>query len=604
MLKILLALLLLAYLPEAHAQTAPVREFRGAWIATVTNLDWPTSRTASVAVQQAELRNEIEQLHRSGINAIIFQIRTEGDALYASPHEPWSYWLTGQQGRAPNPVWDPLAFVIQEARARGMEVHAWFNPFRMERSAGNYPRDPNHITLQRPEWTITIGTYRMLDPGFQAVRDYTTEIFMDVVRRYDVDAIHIDDYFYPYPPTTITNQDDASFAAESRGFTNRGDWRRDNVNLFVRQVYEALQEVNPRVKFGVSPFGIWRNGVPSGITGLDAFVQIFADATAWLNAQTVDYLVPQLYWDFDGGQDYARLAPWWASVRNERHLYMGLGLYKSDSRTFSGGQFGSRVIPRQIRFNRNQEGIDGSIVFRSSNVAKFNSRGITDSLRTNLFRHPALLPSMAWKDQSVPGVPSNVAQTLLEGQIGLGWQAGTGEIDPRWFAVYIVPDSLTFQQAQERGGFVRAIVPAETPQFSCSYDGQANACVSGTGSHTVYVTALSFNWIESAPVEAASFVSIGTSAEGEDGLTGFRIGAPWPNPARTQVEVQVSTDVPAALLATVYDALGREVYRTEQEVRSETTTFTIPVSNLPGGLYFVVITGPNRTDRVPFLVAP
>lgn len=602
--KLLFALLFVFLLPDALAQTAPVREFRGAWIATVTNLDWPTSRTASVAAQQAELRNEIEQLHRSGINAIIFQIRTEGDALYASPHEPWSYWLTGQQGRAPNPVWDPLAFVIQEARARGMEVHAWFNPFRMERSVGNYPRDPNHITLQRPEWTITIGTYRMLDPGLQAVRDYTTEIFMDVVRRYDVDAIHIDDYFYPYPPSPITNQDDASFAAEPRGFTNRADWRRDNVNLFVRQVYETLQEVNPRVKFGVSPFGIWRNGVPSGITGLDAFVQIFADATAWLNAQTVDYLVPQLYWDFDGGQDYARLAPWWASVRNERHLYMGLGLYKSDSRTFSGGQFGSRVIPRQIRFNRSQEGIEGSVLFRSSNVAKFNSRGITDTLRTDLFRSPALLPSMAWKDQSVPGVPSDVAQTLLEGQVGLGWQAGVGEIEPRWFAVYVVPESLTFQEAQERGGFVRAIVPAESPQFSCTYDGQGDACARSSGRYTVYLTALSYNWIESAPVEAATFVAIGTSTTQEGGVSGFHLGAPWPNPARTQVEFEVYHDVPATLLATAYDALGRAVYRSVQEVQAGGTAFTVPLTALSGGHYLLVVHGPNGVQRVSFFVVP
>ncbi|HMB92728.1 MAG TPA: family 10 glycosylhydrolase, partial [Rhodothermales bacterium] len=277
--------------PSASAQPEPLAkyEFRGAWIATVINLDWPNSPTSSTQAQQAQLITMLDELKESGINAVLFQVRSEADAMYASEIEPWSYWLTGEQGVAPDPFYDPLAFAIEEAHKRGMELHAWFNPYRAVRGSG-YPNAPSHVSVEHPEWILTLGGLQVLDPGLPDVRDHNARVIADVARRYDIDGVHFDDYFYPYPPNQITNEDDATFAAHNRGFTNRGAWRRDNVNLFVAQVYDSLQVIRPSASFGISPFGIWKNGVPSGITGLDAYNVIYGDAVAWLDAQIIDYV--------------------------------------------------------------------------------------------------------------------------------------------------------------------------------------------------------------------------------------------------------------------------------------------------------------------------
>ncbi|MGH7451691.1 MAG: glycoside hydrolase family 10 protein, partial [bacterium] len=279
----------------------PKREFRGAWIATVINLDWPSTPGLAPGTQRGELMRLLDELQAAGINAVMFQVRSECDAMYASTIEPWSYWLTGGQGRAPSPFYDPLQFAVQEAHKRGMELHAWLNPYRSVREIGSYANAANHVSVQHPEWLFRAGNTRVLDPGLPMVRAYVTSVVMDVVNRYDVDGIHFDDYFYPYPPDQISNQDDATFANYSRGFTNRGDWRRDNVNLLIKMIHDSIQVVKPYVKFGISPFGIWRNGIPTGITGLDAYNTIYCDALAWLQQQTIDYLTPQLYWPFGGG---------------------------------------------------------------------------------------------------------------------------------------------------------------------------------------------------------------------------------------------------------------------------------------------------------------
>lgn len=321
---VLLTTIALLLAPALPAQYSPKHEFRGAWIATVTNLDWPSSRLLSTGEQQAELIAILNSLKAAGVNAVIFQVRTECDALYNSPIDPWSYWLTGVQGQAPSPYYDPLEFAVTEAHARGMEIHAWFNPYRAYRESNSYIPAANHVTVQHPDWVITCPDgYRFLDPGLQEVRDFVSTVVADVVKRYQVDGIHMDDYFYPYPEHQFTSQDSATFSAYSRGIGNLGDWRRDNVNIMVRQVYDSVQALKPWVKVGMSPFGIWRSGVPMGIFGLDAYSVIYADAIAWLQGQYIDYLTPQLYWAFGGGQDYGKLQPWWAdsASANGRHLY-------------------------------------------------------------------------------------------------------------------------------------------------------------------------------------------------------------------------------------------------------------------------------------------
>ncbi|MEB3209495.1 MAG: family 10 glycosylhydrolase, partial [Synechococcus sp.] len=297
-----IALLLLS--AAIAAQTQPNQEFRGVWVATVANLDWPTSRTASVASQQADLIAHFDQLKAAGVNAVLFQVRTEADALYASSIEPWSYYLTGVEGQAPSPFWDPLEFAIREAHKRGMELHAWLNPYRADRVPGLFTRAANHVTVTNPEWIITAtsstSSIRIMNPGIPAVRERITAVVMDIVRRYDVDGIHFDDYFYPYPPndmgfnTARWDLDKATFEQYGAGFSIRSDWRRNNINTMVKAVHDSIKSVKPHVKFGISPFGIWKNGTPSGITGMNAFDVIYADALQWLSVKSVDYITPQL----------------------------------------------------------------------------------------------------------------------------------------------------------------------------------------------------------------------------------------------------------------------------------------------------------------------
>lgn len=403
---------------NSFASAIPKREFRGAWIATIVNLDWPSAPGLSSDQQRAELCRLLDQLHDVGINAIILQVRPECDAFYPSPFDPWSYYLTGKQGKAPSPYYDPLEFAIREAHQRGMELHAWFNPYRAVREIGAYPLDPGHVSNRHPDWTIQIGSIKVLNPGLSSVRNYVTAVIMDVVRRYDIDGVHFDDYFYPYPPNSITNQDDAAFANDPRGFTDRGEWRRDNVNLLIQMVHDSIQAVKPFIKFGVSPFGIWKNGVPPGTTGFDAYNEIYADAVAWLNHQWVDYLAPQLYWPFGGAQDYGKLLPWWASQTNGRHLYPGLAIYK-----ISG--WSTSEVPNQIRLNRQTSGVSGNIFFRTTHVIA-NLKGFTDSLKNDLHRYPAVQPIMAWKDVLPPNPPGQLGYAPLTsyGPPMLQWQQG------------------------------------------------------------------------------------------------------------------------------------------------------------------------------------
>jgi len=225
--------------------------------------------------------------------------------------EPWSYYLTSEQGISPEPFFDPLKIVIVEAHKRGIELHAWFNPYPVVRKIGSYILASNHISITYPKWLITISDFRFLNPGLPQVRDYVTNVIMDVVRRYDIDGVHFDDYFYPYPPNNISNEDLSTFAEYSRRFSNIGNWRWDNVNELIRMVYDSIQVTKPFIKFGISPFGIWKSGVPLGILGLDAYNEIYADAVTWLNEQIVDYISPQLYLPFGGGQDYGKLLPCW-----------------------------------------------------------------------------------------------------------------------------------------------------------------------------------------------------------------------------------------------------------------------------------------------------
>jgi len=483
---LLCSLLLLTASSSASARSLPPkREFRGAWIATVINLDWPSSPFLTPAAQRAELVRLLDELQTHHMNAVIFQIRSEADAMYLSALEPWSYWLTGAQGQPPSPFYDPLEFAIQEAHRRGMELHAWFNPYRVSREVGNYPNDSRHLSVQHPDWVIQIGSIKFLDPGLPQARQHITNVVMDVVSRYDVDGVHFDDYFYPYPPNQISNQDAATFANYSRGFTNIHDWRRDNVNLLIQTIHDSIQAVKPYVKFGMSPFGIWKNGVPPGITGLDAYSTIYCDAVAWLQRQIVDYITPQLYWPFGGNQDYGKLMPWWASQRNSRHFYPGQAIYRA-------ANWPANEIPRQVRANRANPDVQGSIMFRAL-FFRDNAKGFADSLRTDLFRYPALPPVMAWKDGVLPNAPQNLRYERLAGggPAALRWEvptpAGDGDTASRYVVYHFNTPNITANDMEDPSriaavvGDNAAILP--TP--------------SDNGPHYYAVTALDRNFNES-----------------------------------------------------------------------------------------------------------
>ena len=536
---------LAAPLPPAQAAQPPKHEFRGAWVATVFNLDWP--RAAAPADQQAELRLMLDRLRDAGINAVFFQVRSACDAMYDSPLEPWSYWLTGRQGAAPDPWYDPLAFAVREAHRRGMEIHAWFNPYRAQASSA-YEPSADHVTRTRPEWVLEFGDLRVLDPGRAAVREFVTRVVMDVARRYDIDGVHFDDYFYPYPPNQIDAEDAATFAAESRGFTSLSDWRRDNVDIFIAQVADSLRALKPALKFGVSPFGIWRNGVPDGIRGLDAYDVIFADPTAWLAAGTVDYLVPQLYWPFGGPQDYGSLASWWAAQVGGRHLYTGHGLYRAESQTHSGPLFSPDEIPAQVRFNRDSPTILGSVFFRARNITHHHSQGIVEVLKTDLYRHPALTPPMAWKASEPPAAPGGLELVSI----------GGGEVELTWHPV----------EEARRYAVYRVRSPTSPDPGAAALDARNLLAVTGETAladhpegrepHHYFVQAVGGNSSESGP---SALVTSGgpvthvamEAAVSRDGL------AVYPNPFNTTTRIALTVGEAAPAALRIYNLLGQRV---------------------------------------------
>lgn len=577
---------------RAQDDDAPKYEFRGAWIASVTNLDWPLQGVTDPETQREHLISILDELNDLGINAVYFQIRPEVDALYDSELEPWSYWLTGEQGKAPEPFYDPLAFAIEEAHERGMELHAWFNPYRVEQVIDRYELDETNISVQNPDWVISVGTTSVLDPGLPEVREYVTKVIMDVVRRYDIDGVHFDDYFYPYPPNQITNQDDETFAEHNRGFTNRGDWRRDNVNIQMEMISDSINAVKPHVSFGISPFGIWKNGVPPGITGMDAYNVVYGDAVAWLEDESVDYIAPQLYWGFGGGQDYVRLANWWASVRNDRHLYPGLGAYKSDIGSYwRPSDYPADVVPRQLRFNRDSEEIQGSVIFRSSNLTRYPSKGLADSLRQNIYTRPALTPPMEWKSMMEPDAPVNLGYRWLDNDttaVEIYWEQGAesdGAAETARYAVY-------------------RVYADEAPNLS-EVMADANNLIAVTGKTSItdrpamrtthyFVTAVSANSIESTAETTISLEGRATSSE-TDRSTSFELHQNYPNPFNPSTTIQFSVRDAGDVSLRLFDVMGREVaVLHDGYVPAGSHAIEFEAQNLASGTYLYVLEGDGR----------
>ncbi|MEM8487660.1 MAG: family 10 glycosylhydrolase [Bacteroidota bacterium] len=393
-----------SYNPERSAKQAgpppsPEREFRGAWIATVANIDWPSSPDLTAIEQQAELRQLLDRLASMNMNAVILQVRPAADAFYASAYEPWSWYLSGEMGRPPSPYYDPLAFAIEEAHARGLELHAWFNPFRAGHRTFEGTFSPDHITVQRPDLVVEYGEQFWMDPGMPDAREHSLRVMLDVVRRYDLDGLHMDDYFYPYPVNDdrgrqVSFPDSMSWQiAQERGARiTREDWRRQNINTFVETLYSEVKAIKPWVKVGLSPFGIWRPGYPDGVRGLDAYNQIYADARLWLQQGWIDYLSPQLYWEIDSdGQPYAALYSWWRRQNTKgRHVWPGNAIYRVESHKWPTSE-----IINQVKLTRAGEPYSGNVLF-SMRILNENVRGLSDKMTRELYSKPALVPPMPW----------------------------------------------------------------------------------------------------------------------------------------------------------------------------------------------------------------
>lgn len=399
-------------------------EFRAAWIASVANIDWPSRPGLSVDQQQEELRAMLDRLVDLNMNAAIFQVRPATDAFYQSDLEPWSEYLTGQMGRAPEPFYDPLEFAIEEAHARGIELHAWINPFRARHSSARSEISEDHVSVRRPEIVVEYGTHLWLDPGLPEARQHSLDVVLDMVRRYDLDGVHIDDYFYPYRERDADGEliefpDSASYARAVREGETRNidDWRRHNVDRFVESMYRAVKEEKPQVKVGISPFGIWRPGFPEEVTGFDAYQEIYADARLWLNEGWVDYFSPQLYWPIDReGQRYPVLLEWWVG-ENTHNRHMWPGNFTSRVESGSGqNNWSISELRRQIELTRAQEGAGGNIHF-SMRAFMQPRGGLADTLMTGVYAQPAVIPPSPWLGDA-PARPSlTVERSGDEGRV-------------------------------------------------------------------------------------------------------------------------------------------------------------------------------------------
>lgn len=386
-----------APVPPAMEASDATNEFRAAWIATVTNIDWPTKGTTDPAKQREEYIRMLDMHKKNGLNAVIAQVRPAADAFYPSPYEPWSEWLTGKQGKPPVPYYDPLQFMINEAHQRGMEFHAWLNPYRAVFNVKTTVTDPNHITRTFPDWFLTYGDKKYFDPGNKNAQQFVVNIVRDLVKRYPVDGIHFDDYFYPYRIAGKEFPDQKSYKVFGVGMSV-DEWRRSNVDSIIRHLAITIKSEKPWVKFGISPFGVWRNSDkdPRGSAtkaGQTNYDDLYADILLWLKEGWIDYVAPQLYWEFGhSAAAFEVLLDWWSRNTYGKHCYIGLGIYRAGS---NSAWKDPNQLPRMIQAVRNTPNMHGVIYFSSKSFEK-NPNGWNDSLRNNYYRSPATIPSMEW----------------------------------------------------------------------------------------------------------------------------------------------------------------------------------------------------------------
>ena len=469
----------------------PKREFRGAWIQCVNGqfLGLGTEK------MQQTLRYQLDELQKMGVNAIIFQVRPECDALYQSNLEPWSRFLTGQQGRAPQPYWDPLQWMVEQCHQRGMELHAWINPYRAKTKTTTQLA-VTHIGVTHPERCFSYDDMLILNPGIAENRDYICQVATDIVTRYDVDGIHMDDYFYPYPVAGLAIPDDAQYRQNPNGIKDRGDWRRHNVNLFIKQFYETIHKAKPWVKVGISPFGIYRNqksapGIGSQTNGTQNYDDLYADVLLWVNNGWMDYCVPQLYWEIGHkAADYDTLIRWWNKYCAQRPLFIGEDI----ERTVKHADLQNPKLnqqPAKQRLHQQMQNVKGTVLWYAK-AAVDNTGNYATALRQNYWRYPALQPLMPFIDKKAPRKPRKVMPIDTPDGKVLFWTAPKGK---KWGDVVTRYVVYRFEKGEKVNTADASKIVAVTPNtFYRINDGGASGA-------TYAVTALDRLQNESKPVK-------------------------------------------------------------------------------------------------------
>lgn len=423
-LRVFLSLFLIVFMVSAGYSQTSKREFRGAWIQCVNGQFQGMSKDK----MQSTLKYQLDELQKDGVNAIIFQVRPECDALYVSDIEPWSRFLTGRQGT--NPGWDPLQWMIDESHKRGMELHAWINPYRAK-TKNTFEMANNHIAIKHPDYVFAYDGQLILNPGMPECRDYICNVVRDIVSRYDVDGLHIDDYFYPYPVKGQKIPDADIYDMNNNGISNINDWRRDNVNVFVKQLGETIHEVKPWVKFGVSPFGIYRNKkndalLGSETNGLQNYDDLYADVLMWVNNGWIDYCVPQLYWEIGHkAADYKTLIKWWNKYASNRLLFIGEDIERTVKNADPDNPKINQMSAKR-RLHSEMPNVQGTVLWYAK-AAVDNVGNYGMALRNGYWKYPALQPLMPFIDGKSPKKVRSVKAMEIDGKKILFWTAPKGK---------------------------------------------------------------------------------------------------------------------------------------------------------------------------------
>ncbi|WP_127937217.1 family 10 glycosylhydrolase [Nonomuraea polychroma] len=494
----------------------PKRQLRAMWISSVANIDWPSRTGLSASAQQAEFRAWLDLAVAKRMNAVVVQVRPTADAFWPSPYEPWSQWLTGTQGG--NPGYDPLAFMVTEAHARNLELHAWFNPYRIANHDDPTRLVSTHPARQNPSWRFAYGGKLYYNPGIPTVRDFIQDAIMDAVSRYDIDGVHLDDYFYPYPVSGESIPDAATYQQYGGSFSNIGDWRRNNVNLLVRELDQRIHAAKPHVSFGISPFGIWRNSgtdpLGSRTSGLQSYDAIYADSRQWVKQGWVDYIAPQIYWHIGfSTAAYEVLTAWWSDVVRDTgvQLVVGQAAYRAGASGQDAAWQDPAELSDHLTDNRKHPEIVGDVYFSAKDV-KADRIGAITRLVNSHYTKPALLPARG--SAAAPAAPAITSATQVTGGVQLAW-TGSGTS----YAVYRVAGSPS---AADPCFFADARNLITTTRKTSFTDTTAS------GTQTYYVTALNRTHQESAP--SAGRVASGGSAFSvvvDNAGSGFTASANW-----------------------------------------------------------------------------